>query len=180
MRQSRDPSLGAACGQLLLVEREAYRSSGGHAAIRHLLHDGIQLARVFRRHGYLTDLVAGERLATCRMYRGFKEAVAGFSKNAHEGMATPAALPIWTLMLVGGHVLPHLLLPFTAHPAMAAAAILSLATRAMVTVATRESLLSIPLHPFTVLVGVLIQWKALLHAGAGGRAGWKGRLYPVG
>ena len=74
MRLSRDPGLGAACGQLMLVEREAYRASGGHAAIRARIHDGIQLARLLRRKGIMTDLVSGERLATCRMYAGFDEA----------------------------------------------------------------------------------------------------------
>ncbi len=66
MRLSRDPGLGAACGQLMLTEREAYRTSGGHGAIHSLIHDGIQLARLFRRKGFMTDLVAGESLASCR------------------------------------------------------------------------------------------------------------------
>jgi len=180
MRLSRDPGLGAACGQLVLVEREAYRSTGGHAAIRNLLHDGIQLARLFRRKGFMTDLLPGERLASCRMYSGFGEAWAGFAKNAHEGMATPAALPIWTALLVGGHVLPFGLLIVEPNPPIVLAALLSLSTRAIVTLATRENPLSIPLHPFTILAGLAIQWSVLLRVGAGRRAGWKGRLYPIG
>jgi cellulose synthase/poly-beta-1,6-N-acetylglucosamine synthase-like glycosyltransferase len=180
MRLSRDPGLGAACGQLVLVEREAYRSIGGHGAIRSLLHDGIQLARLFRRKGFLTDLVPGERLASCRMYAGFSEAWAGFAKNAHEGMATAVGLPIWTILLLGGHVLPFALLAFEPTLPILLAAFLSLGTRAIVTAATRESPLSIPLHPFTILVGLAIQWSVLLRIGTGRRAVWKGRLYPVG
>jgi hypothetical protein len=180
MRLSRDPGLGAACGQMLLVERDAYRASGGHAAIRHLLHDGIQLARVFRRHGFMTDLVLGSDLAACRMYRGFDEAWAGFSKNAHEGMATSVALPIWTVLIVGGHVLPFILLPFVPTTPVVVAALLSLAARTIVTAAAKESLVTIPLHPLTMLVGMMIQWSSLLRIGTGRQAGWKGRLYPVG
>lgn len=180
MRRSRAPGLGAACGQLMLAEREAYRASGGHAAIRSLLHDGIQLARLFRRAGLMTDLVPGEALASCRMYSRFGEAWAGFAKNAHEGMATPAGLPVWTTLLLGGHVLPFALLPITPTLPIVLAALLSIGTRAAVTVATRENLLSIPLHPFTILVGLAIQWSVLLRIGRGHRAGWKGRLYPVG
>jgi cellulose synthase/poly-beta-1,6-N-acetylglucosamine synthase-like glycosyltransferase len=179
MRLSWDPGLGAACGQLMLVERNAYRASGGHAAIRSRIHDGIQLARLFRRKGMMTDLVSGERLATCRMYAGFDEAWAGFAKNAHEGMATPVALPIWTALLLGGHVLPFLLLPFAPVLPLACAALLSLVTRAVVTVATRENPWSILLHPFTTLVGLAIQWSVLLRIGDARRAGWKGRLYPL-
>ncbi len=180
MRLSRDPGLGAACGQLMLVEREAYCSSGGHAAIHARIHDGIQLARLFRRKGFMTDLVPGETLASCRMYARFDEAWNGFAKNAHEGMATPVALPIWTVLLLGGHVLPFALLPFAPTFPIAAAALLSLGSRILVTVATRENPWSILLHPATILVGLAIQWSVLLRIGTARRAGWKGRLYPVG
>jgi cellulose synthase/poly-beta-1,6-N-acetylglucosamine synthase-like glycosyltransferase len=180
MRRSRDPGLGAACGQLMLVEREAYRASGGHAAIRSRIHDGIQLARLLRRAGFMTDLVPGASLASCRMYARFDEAWNGFAKNAHEGMATPVALPVWSVLLLGGHVLPFWLLPFWPTLPIIAAALLSLATRTLVTVATRENPWSIPLHPFTMLVGLGIQWSVLLRIGSARRAGWKGRLYPVG
>jgi hypothetical protein len=180
MRLSRDPGLGAACGQMLLVEREAYRQVGGHAAIRHLLHDGIQLARLFRRGGFMTDLLAGDGLASCRMYTRFEDAWAGFTKNAHEGMATPVALPVWTALLFGGHVLPFILvLPYPTLP-IVLAALLALAMRATITVAARENPLSIPLHPLTVFVGLMIQWAALLRIRTRRQAGWKGRLYPVG
>ncbi|MET0527500.1 MAG: glycosyltransferase, partial [Microvirga sp.] len=180
MRASPNPGLGAACGQLMLVEREAYRSSGGHAAIRSLIHDGIQLARLFRQKGFMTDLMPGERLATCRMYTRFGEAWNGFAKNAHEGMAKPVALPVWSVLLLGGHVLPFALLPFAPTWPIALAALLSVFARTLVTVAGRENLLSIPLHPFTILTSLAIQWSVLLRIGGTRRAGWKGRLYPVG
>ncbi len=179
MRAWRRPSLGAACGQLMLVEREAYRASGGHAAIRSLIHDGIQLAHLFRRKGFMTDLVPGEELASCRMYTRFNDAWNGFAKNAHEGMAKPIALPIWTVLLLGGHVLPFLCLAIAPTWPIAIAALLSLLTRAIVTTATRENPLSILLHPLTILTGLAIQWSVLLRIGGTRQAGWKGRLYPV-
>lgn len=180
MRSSPDLAFGAACGQLMLVERDAYFVSGGHAAIRSFIHDGIQLARLFRRKGFMTDFAPGDRLASCRMYKSFGEAWKGFAKNAHEGMAKPVALPVWTMLLLGGHVLPFVLLPFAPTWPILCAALLSLATRIMVTLATRESPLTIPLHPFTVLTSLAIQWSVLLRIGGARRAGWKGRLYPVG
>ncbi len=180
MRRSRDPGLGAACGQIVLAERGAYHASGGHAAIRSFIHDGIQLARLFRRKGFMTDLVPGERLASCRMYAGLHEAWRGFAKNAHEGMATSRGLPVWTALIAGGHVLPFVLLPVAPTLPVLLAVLLSLGTRAVVTAATRENPLSIPLHPATALVGLAIQWSVLLRIGRSRRTGWKGRLYPVG
>jgi hypothetical protein len=187
MRRLPDPSLGAACGQLVLVERAAYAATGGHGAIRASLHDGVRLPRLFRAAGQRTDLVAGASLATCRMYDGFAQSWAGFSKNAHEGMATPRALPIWTLLLACGHVLPPLLVlagllglaPPAALIAAAFAGGLSLATRAAITLAVRAPLATIPLHPATVLVALAIQWNVLLRRERAGAATWKGRSYPV-
>ena len=187
MRSSLRTSLGAACGQLVLVDRAVYAATGGHGAIRGFLHDGVLLARRLRGAGHRTDLVAGHALATCRMYRGWGEAWAGFSKNAHEGMATPRALPVWSLLLFGGHILPVLLLilfglglvtPVAAGLALAAL-LLSLGTRAAITFAMREPAVTIPLHPVAVTVALLIQWNVLLRRKAAGAAVWKGRSYPL-
>ena len=187
MRRMTDPSLGAACGQLILMEAKAYAATGGHGAIRTSLHDGVRLPRLFRAAGHRTDLVAAASLATCRMYDGFAQAWAGFSKNAHEGMATPRALPVWTLLLGGGQVLPPLLvlagllglIPTAALIAAAASLALSLATRTAITLAVRAPLATIPLHPAAVAVALAIQWNVLLRRERAGAATWKGRSYPV-
>ncbi len=187
MRQLRDPSLGAACGQLILSEAAAYAATGGHGAIRTSLHDGVRLPRLFRAAGHRTDLVAAAPLATCRMYHGFAQAWAGFSKNAHEGMATSRALPVWTLLLGGGQLLPLLLVlagllglvPTAALIPAAVALALSLATRAAITLAVRAPLATIPLHPVAIAVALAIQWNVLLRRERAGAATWKGRSYPV-
>lgn len=181
MRSYPSPALGAGCGQLMLLERASYFKAGGHGAVRMSLHDGVRLPRVVREHGLKTDLVAGAGLASCRMYRGLAEACSGFSKNATEGMATAGALPVWTVLLAGGHVLPFALAMaalFGAGPVALpfAAALLSLATRAAVTLRTRENPVAILLHPVTVLVALAIQWAALLRPGSRG-ATWRGRVY---
>jgi len=187
MRASLRPSLGAACGQLVLVDRAVYAETGGHAAIRAFLHDGVLLARLIRRAGYRTDLVAGAGLATCRMYRSWAESWAGFSKNAHEGMATPRALPVWTALLFGGHILPLVILTLfgfglAGHGAAGLAGLallLSLGARAAITLAMREPRVTIPLHPLTVAVALAIQWNVLLRRKTAGAAVWKGRSYPL-
>jgi glycosyltransferase involved in cell wall biosynthesis len=184
MRLTKNPGFGAACGQLVMIEREAYRAIGGHGAIHDKLHDGIQLARLFRRNGYRTDVVAGHALASCRMYRNFAESWEGFIKNAHEGMATRRQLPVWTILLGGGHILPVIVLPFAIAgaaplPIAISALALSFGLRAAITLRTRESLLSIPLHPASVAVALSIQWASLLRMRQGRPAGWKGRVYPA-
>lgn len=188
MRRSGDPRFGAACGQLIAVRREAYRKAGGHAAISASLHDGVTLPRAFRRAGQGTDLFDATGLASCRMYRGWREVWSGFTKNATEGMATPAALPIWTLLLFGGHVLPWILLGWAAldplpdeavvMAGLAAAA--GLLFRLLLMVRFRQSVVGALLHPIGILIMLAIQWAALLRARHGRPSEWRGRAYPTG
>lgn len=188
MRRSGDPRFGAACGQLIAVRREAYERAGGHTAIAASLHDGVTLPRAFRRAGQGTDLFDATGLARCRMYRGWREVWSGFTKNATEGMATPAALPVWTLLLFGGHVLPWILLGWTAldplpdeaviMAGLAAAA--GLLFRLLLLVRFRQSVVGALLHPIGILIMLAIQWAALLRAHHGRPSEWRGRAYPTG
>ncbi|WP_407528511.1 glycosyltransferase [Methylobacterium oryzisoli] len=177
-RRVSHPALGAACGQLVLIDADAYRATGGHAAVRRSLHDGVQLPRLFRRAGLRTDLIDGAPLATCRMYTSFGQAWAGFSKNAHEGMATPRALPVWTLLLFGGHLLPWLLV-LAGDTAGLPALLATMGTRAAVTLKAREAWWTIPLHPLAVATTLALQWNALLRPQRAGVSTWKGRTYPA-
>lgn len=174
---TRHPGFAAATGQLLLADAAAYRATGGHEAVRHLLHDGIALARRFRAQGHATEVVDGSALAACRMYVGFLPAWRGFLKNAHEGMATPVGLPVWTLILAGGHLLPWFLLPA---PLAFAALCCSVCMRVGITLRMKEPTWAILLHPATVVVGLAIQWASLVQRLRGRPAGWKGRAYPAG
>jgi hypothetical protein len=181
-----DESFAAACGQLIAVRAEAYRTSGGHKAFAMRIHDGLHLPRLIRRYGGRTDIADAVPLATCRMYDGLAQVWAGFSKNATEGMATPRALPVWTLLLGGGHLLPWLLLPIAwAAGAGIAIAMASLAialvymARAALAVRGRQSALSVLLHPAGVAMSLAIQWRALFAARAGKHVEWRGRTYDV-
>lgn len=174
---TRRPEMAAACGQLMLVERTAYEATGGHTAIRGVLHDALQLARRMRAAGHATEVVEGAPLATCRMYDGFVQSWRGFIKNAREGMATPVGLPIWTAMLAGAFLWPFALLPNSW--AILAIAI-GYALRAAVTLRTREAWWTILLHPLAVFVALAIQWTALVRGLMGKKEAWRGRAYQGG
>ncbi|MEM6796694.1 MAG: glycosyltransferase [Acidobacteriota bacterium] len=188
MRLSSSPGFAAGCGQLMAVRREPYLKTGGHGAIRSSFHDGIQLPRSFRRAGLRTDLFDATRLATCRMYTSAREVVFGLAKNAHEGMAGPIAIWVWSALLLGGAVLPWILLinatlaPGAAGPhnpqvlaTAALAAALGLATRLALALRFRQSWLGAALHPAGIAILVWIQWFAWLRRRTGRRIGWKSR-----
>ncbi len=189
MRRDGRAALAAGCGQMMMVRRDPYRATGGHAAIRTSLHDGLKLPRLFRARGFRTDLVGGARLATCRMYAGTRAVWNGFLKNATEGMAKPLALPVWTALLAGGHVLPWLLLAAAAwrggtsvgqDALLATACLLPLGARLLQALACGEPVAAVLLHPFGILVTLAIQWTALVRRWRGRQTVWRGRAYAAG
>jgi hypothetical protein len=179
MRRGLSPRFGAGCGQLFIARRDAYAGAGGHGAIRASLHDGLTLPRAFRAAGRMTDLFDASGFATCRMYASAAQVWEGLTKNATEGMATWRALPVWTLILGGGQVLPVALLLTPWFRIAALALVLSFAARMILAVWFRQDARSVALHPFGVAALLVLQWMALLRAARGGRATWRGRSYQV-
>jgi hypothetical protein len=190
MRALPVPGFAAGCGQFLMVRRDAYRKSGGHSQIRTTMHDGLLLPQLFRRHGLRTDIADLTHLATCRMYHNAAEVWRGLAKNATEGMATPARILPFTVLLFCGQVLPLLLaLSLAVAPAsysthartlILAALAASFVPRLLSVWKYRQSLLSALLHPLGVTLLLVLQWYALLRKLAGQQVTWKERAYRMG
>lgn len=186
MRQSRDPSLAAGCGQLFMATRYGYKASGGHAAIRATLHDGIKLPRAFRQAGLATDLCDATPLARCRMYDGFVATWKGLGKNATEGLGNPRLILPATVLLLAGQVAPFVILTWAllsgaAWPALAIAGgvcLLGWLPRLLAAVCYRQSFLGALLHPVGIVLLLAIQWQALLRSFWGVGSTWRGRTYP--
>jgi len=183
MRRDPRTSLAAGCGQFLLVRREMWLRSGGHAAFMASMHDGIKLPRSVRRAGGRTDLFDATPQVTCRMYRGFMQAWRGFAKNGFEGLGSVWTLLFFSGMHLVGHVLPWVLLgACVAGPVRddrvgwlaATAAGMGLATRAMLAARFRQPWLAVAFHPLSMAVSTAMQWWSLwLHLR--GQRRWKGR-----
>ena len=178
-RDPRVPSFAAGCGQLFIVRGEAYRRVGGHGAIRSSMHDGLKLPRAFRKAGFATGLFEATQFAECRMYTCFSEVWEGLSKNATEGMATSRSLPVWSVLLGGGHVLPFLLAILSPGIVPFCACGLSIGLRIMLASRFHQDARSVILSPFGVLFMLALQWNALIRAARGRPATWRGRAYPM-
>lgn len=180
MRQSTDPALASAIGQLVIVRRTAYELVGGHAAIWNKVHDGLGLARLFRQHGRKTDLFDATDTATCRMYEHAADVWSGLAKNATEAMATPRLIGPCTALLFIGQVVPILWL-ILGHAEGATYLLLLLANSAWLAVRIasavrfRQSWLGALLHPLGVTLLLVIQWQAFFAKILGRPALWKGR-----
>jgi hypothetical protein len=190
MRGSTDPGYAAGCGQLFITRRGPYEASGGHAAVRATLHDGIKLPRAYRLAGLRTDLFDATDLAVCRMYQSAGALWNGLAKNAGEALAAPRLIVPMTLILVGGQMLPLLLLilgmasiprpwPWWGLVLAALATSASFYPRLRAVGRFRQSKVGAVCHPLGVVVLVMIQWYALTRTLLGRPANWKGRPYPA-
>ena len=181
MRQSAMPGFGAGCGQLFVADREAYFACGGHEAIGSSMHDGVDLPRLFRRHGYMTDLFDATDAAVCRMYTNAADTWRGFTKNATAGMGSRKAIGIWTVLLTGGQVLPWGWLiasamngsvSWMAWAATGCAAFSSVA----IALAFRQGAWAALVRPLGIIALIAVQWAAPVQAIRGVRPTWRGRV----
>nr|WP_213807170.1 glycosyltransferase family 2 protein [Granulicella sp. dw_53] len=186
MRRSNDPAYAAGCGQFMMVRATDYWKCGGHAEIRMTMHDGLLLPRLFRQHGYHTDLADLTRLATCRMYRNAQQVWFGLAKNATEGIAAPVRIVPVTLLLLMGQVLPFLLVAGFAWAGgislqcwifLGIGMVGGWLPRALAAIRFRQSWRSAVLHPMGIVLLLAIQWYAMSRLLLGGAASWKNRAY---
>ena len=178
--------MAAGCGQFFVTRRADYDRAGGHAAIRGSLHDGVKLPRAYRRAGLRTDLFDASDIAACRMYATSRAVWNGLAKNATEGIGSPATILPFTLLLVGGQILPPVLClaglatgwsgwPWWAVPVAVAAAGAAFLPRVLEAVRFRQSVASAALHPLAIVAFLAIQWTALVRKLLGLKTAWRGR-----
>jgi glycosyltransferase involved in cell wall biosynthesis len=198
MRASTNPGFAAGCGQFMMCTREAYFACGGHSGIPLTMHDGLRLPKLFREHGYHTDLADLTPLASVRMYTNTRDAWLGLAKNATEGIAAPARIVPISIILLLGQVLPFalLLLAWSKVPAwshvdgdspflLAFAALLcclplllpAWLPRILAARRFRQDWRSALLHPLGILLLLAVQWYALIRKLRGAQVSWRGRAY---
>lgn len=184
MRSSTQPGFAAGCGQLFLAHRDRYFEVGGHSAIAASRHDGIQLPKAFRKHGMKTDIFDATDLATCRMYQSLPQVIRGLLKNATEGIANPRLILPFTVLLLGGSVLPIVLLVISVviGSGWMTIGLLTIATalswypRVAASIRFRQSWLGVLLHPLSIAWFTILQWVALVMSIFRVRTAWRGRV----
>ena len=107
--RSHRPSLSAANGQLIVIDAAAYRSIGGHAAVRADVVEDVALMRSVKTAGHLTATVDGSGLASCRMYNGHVQLVDGYAKSLWSAFGGPAGSVAVNGLLLAAFVAPPLI-----------------------------------------------------------------------
>ncbi|WP_422660916.1 glycosyltransferase [Paenibacillus sp. EC2-1] len=111
VRKSRDPKFVAAHGAFMFINRESYRVSGGHSAIKDQIVDDMALARRMKEVGEPVTLAYVHTSISMRMYHNSKEVWNGFRKNIYAGLGRRISLLLPILITYFMlYVLPSLLL----------------------------------------------------------------------
>lgn len=184
MRSSTQPGFAAGCGQLFLARKDSYFEVGGHSAIASSRHDGIQLPKAFRKSDKKTDIFDATDLATCRMYQSLPQVIRGLLKNATEGIANPRLILPFTVLLLGGSVLPVVSLAiglvrgadWVTIVLLALATALSWYPRIAAAIRFRQAWFGVLLHPLSVAWFTILQWIALIMGMLKVRTAWRGRV----
>jgi glycosyltransferase involved in cell wall biosynthesis len=182
MRASTHAAYAAGCGQLFMTRKGDYQHAGTHEAIRESRHDGLTLPRAYRQAGLATDVVDGTTLAECRMYRSPHEVIRGMLKNATEGIANRPLIVPFSILLLGGSVMPVVTFVWAIWNPHLLAMMLSLLgiilghlPRAVAAIRFRQSLLGVLCHSLATLTFVILQWVALANHLLGRQIAWRGR-----
>ncbi|MGY1813175.1 glycosyltransferase [Blastococcus sp. SYSU D00820] len=169
------PSLTAANGQFLVVTRRAYVRAGGHTAVRGEVIEDVALARAVKRAGGRAVPVAGARLADCRMYEGWAQLEAGYTKSLWASVGgSPAGSAAAAAALTAVWVVPALAALGGSRAGLAGYAA-GVAGRVVTAAATGTRVWPDALaHPLSVLAFDLLLARSI----AGHRRGtlaWRGR-----
>ena len=197
MQKTTKTAYAAGSGQFMLVEREEYFASGGHEAIRQTRHDGLMLPRLFREHGFRTDIVDLSTLAEAEMFRARS---AGLAKTATEGIGIEDHIVTFTMALLLGQVLPAIVACWwllkgvsmiaaggaiedpaglaTVTLLIVIALVASYVPRLVAAWRFKQSMVFALLHPLEMLLMLMVQWLAYARTAMGRPVTWRAREYP--
>ena len=166
-------AFAAANGQFMMFDADVYRKNRFHYKFRDERVEDIRIARHMKGLGYrIHTLLSGGQIS-CRMYRNYREGLAGFSKNIHAFFGNSWLILILYNLLTG--LGPFAVLFALSFKSMMVYLFLLILLNIMISVQSRQTvhknLILMPFQQFSVL---LISLKGV-HRQLTGRQFWKGR-----
>ena len=179
----------AANGQFLMILRDVYRETGGHAAVAREVLEDVALARRIKSTGYGIYFTAPMGVVRTRMYRSFSALWEGWTKNlfplmgGHAGdiLRELATVALWPALILLPGVYLAVQAPAYGVFLLGYFAFGLLAWHAAYAAALYKSLFSLTYIKYLV-PGVCLYAAALLASwwkNTSGKVEWKGRTYPV-
>ncbi len=176
--------LSVTIGQFMLFRRAAFETIGGYEAVRDHIVDDVMLGRRIIQHGFTWRLMDGTQHVSCRMYRGFWQAVDGFTKNVFAFFDYHLSLFLitWAWMAVVFLAPPFVVwanyfdAPIPSYP-LSLAWLGTLEALLLWSIAYWRFRFPLPLaflYPVSFALFILIAWRSLVYTLLG-QSSWKGR-----
>ena len=170
---TKNSSVAAASGQFMLFNADVYRKNQWHKMAKDKVVEDVEIMRLVKSASLNGETLLANGLISCRMYKGYSEAVDGFSKNflAAFNYSLPGFFIYLLLVIVG----PLLIIATLNLNLIVFMGSLILISRVMISLSSGQQLLYNTLfHPVQmfnlVLIGLLSVQKYLTK-----NTLWKGR-----
>lgn len=182
---SKNSRVAIGIGPFLFIQRKCFFSCGGFEAIKTEILDDMALARRVKQNKAKMAVIDGTEIVKVRFYTCFKEVWSGFSKNAFQAIGSSPHflfgisvacyfLFVYPYFCLGTAIYygQSVTLPFI-QVFIVSVIKLALSTRFKTSIA--YSLL----HPFMIILTLLILFNSFRLTLFGKKIEWKERLYPV-
>lgn len=73
--------VATACGQFMLFDAAVYNKNQWHSQARDKIVEDAEIMKLVKSASYNGELLLANGMISCRMYKNYKEAIRGFSKN---------------------------------------------------------------------------------------------------
>lgn len=149
-----------ACGQFMLFDAGAYRQNQWHSQVREKVVEDAGIMKKVKEAGHNGDVLLANGMISCRMYKNYVEALAGFSKNALAlfNYSIPGLL-IYITLLISGPMLVMTTLNFNLMFFMIG---LILLTRIMISLLAEESVwYNLLFHPVQMVNMAVIAFLSI-------------------
>ena len=106
-------AFATACGQFMLFDAYSYRKNNWHGQVMDKIVEDAAIMKLVKSAGYNGEVLLANGMLTCRMYKSYRDAINGFSKNAFAAFDyNIAGLFLYILLVVGGPMIVMMTLDF--------------------------------------------------------------------
>jgi chlorobactene glucosyltransferase len=146
----KNAAVAAASGQFMLFDATAYRKNQLHKLVKHEVVEDAGIMRLVKAAGYNGEVLLANGMLSCRMYKNYREAINGFSKNVLGAFNySIMGVLIYLLLVIGG---PMIVLMTLNIPLIFFMAGLILLTRVMISLsAGQQTWYNVLTHPVQMI-----------------------------
>ena len=156
----KNDSVAAASGQFMLFDAAIYRQNEWHKQAKQKVVEDVEIMKLVKGAKYNGEALLANNMVSCRMYKGYGEAVNGFSKNFLAAFNySVLGFLVYILLVIGGPMIVIMTFDFQLIFLMIGLIIL---TRIMISLASKQNALyNVLLHPIQMFNLTLIAFTAI-------------------